>query len=342
MLAAAASSYYNVNTERYEITIPVVALVVGTQARVGPNRVNRPLRPLVGFDSVTNVLAAAGGRDEETNQALIDRYLIAIIGRRLSTRTGIEKVVVDDYPDVEDVLVVAGTDALLTRAGDTAGAVDAYIIGRSLLERTENPAFPGRGQLIRVAFSPMTEVSSVQDLSTGTTFVEGTDYDVVYDTTGLAGSSRALDGVLFRFTGSAPTVGAPVTITYTYNNLIRLLQAAFATDDMLCLGRDLLFKQGTEIPLVLTYELRVVSGFDSALVQNAVDTAILNFIADLKLGDAVEMSDIQGIVRQISGVDNFIFTRLTRSTVPSGIADVGMDASEYPTLADGDLSGTLI
>jgi uncharacterized phage protein gp47/JayE len=340
MPVATASSYLNIDTNRYELrNVPVVAVIEGSDGRVGPRRITRPLRPLLGFDSVTNEVAASGGRDKESNAELIDRYLISILGRRLTTNDGAKKATIDDFPSVEDALVVGGTSGLITRAGDTAGAVDAYIVGSETLESVENPTYLGAGQLIQVEAPPITEVLSVQDLSTGATpFTEGTDYEVVYDETGVAKSSRAVEGIRFLFTGSAPTIGNPVTITYTYNNLIRRLQTSFELDDRKSEGRDLLYKEGTEVPIALEALLVVESGFNTDTVQTAVVNAIDDFINNtLKLGDDVEESDIQGVVRQISGVDNFIFNRLSRLAVTSGVGDIEIEVNEYATIDAGDL-----
>lgn len=344
MFASTASSYFNIATQRYELSIPVVAVVEGSQGRVGATRVNRPLRPLVGFDSVTNTSAASGGRNRETTQRLIDRYLIAIIGRDITTSTGIRKVVIDDFPDVEDILTVSGTNALLTRAGEDAGAVDAYLIGSENIEQIESPNYLGAGQLIPISFAPLVEVISVQDLSTGTIFVEGTDYDVVFDVSGYAKSSRAQEGVRFRFTGSSPAIGNPVTITYAYNNLIRRLQVELKQDDTLVVGRDLLFKAGTEVPVVHTAQIRVHSRYSTTQVVAAAHAAVVQLINETnrKLGVALQGSDIQGVVRQITGVDNYIITRLTRATIPSGTADIDIASNEWASIADADLTITSI
>jgi uncharacterized phage protein gp47/JayE len=341
LLAASASSYFNIETQRYELSVPVIAVVSGAQGRVAANRINRTLRPLVGFDSVTNPAASQGGRDAETNQQLIDRYFIAIIGRELATPTGIQKVTADDFPDISDALVVYGSNPLLTRAGDDAGAVDVYVIGDDALEQTESPQYLGAGQLIQISTPPVIEVLSVRDLATGTTFVEGTDYDVVFDSSGYGDSVRAADGIRFRFTGAEPAIGAPVTITYVYNNLIRRLQTALTLDDTLVFGRDLLFKMGTEVPIVVSANFRVLAGFSPVLVKAAMEKAILKQVNEtLRLGGDVEEFDIDGVVAQISGVDNFIPTRLTKASVPSGVADIPIADNEYPSLAAADLTLT--
>ena len=338
MLAASAASFFNITLRRYELTVPVVAIVEGTSSQAGAGRLTRPLRPLAGFTGVTNTRAASGGVDLETNQQLIDRNLIAVIGRELATPNGAKRVVLDDFSgDVDDVYLVYGTNPLLTRAGDTAGAVDAYIIGNAAVEQTESPHYLGANQLIPIAFAPLNEVLSVRDLSTGTTFVEGTDFDVVYDLTGVGNSQRAQDGVRFRPGGSAPAIGRPVTITYTYNSTIRRLQAEFELDTALVFGRDLLFREGTAVPISLAASLKVAGGFSSSLVLAADRAAILAFFAGLGLGDPVQGSDLQGVVRQVTGNDNFIITRLTESATPSGTADIDLVGNEYPTLASADL-----
>lgn len=343
MESSSYASYYNATTQRYELSVPIVAVVEGSQGVVGAGRVNRTVRPLAGFDEVSNTTATSNGRDAETNQELIDRYSVAILGRRLATSSGVKKYILDKFPEVDDVYIAAGNDLLLTRAADDAGAVDAYITGEELQTATESPAYPGAGQLIPVDYSPVVEVTSVQDLTGPTTFTEGTDYDVVYDDTGNEHSNRAVDGVRFKFTGSAPVVGYPVTINYSYNNLVRRIQTETEQDDVEVRGRDLLVKYGEDVAIIIDANMRVESSFETSLVQKAVETAIQSFINDtLKLGDDVEESDIQGVVRQISGVDNFIFTRLTRSTVSSGVGDIVIAGNEVATLAANDLTITLI
>lgn len=335
MRAASASSYFNLETQRYELSVPVSCVISGETGNVGVGRITRPLRPLAGFSSVTNRVAATGGRDVESNQRKIDRYLIAVIGREISTSNGAKKVILDDNPEVAQVLIVSGTSELLTRADETAGAVDAYLRGAESTEITENPRFLGAGQLIKISTPPIVTVTNVRDLSTGTTFVEGTDFDVVYDETGVASSARAVEGIRFRFTGAAPTIGNPVTVTYTYNSLVRRLQSAFSTDDVH--GRDLLFKAATEVPIVHSALLRVLPGFNRTTVRNAVRAAVLALInTSTELGADIEISDIQGVVRAISGVDNYKITLLAKASTPSGIDDVAIEDSEFGTLDEAD------
>lgn len=339
--AAQRASFFNINTQRYEITVPAEATTQGSVGRVGQSRIRRPLRPLVGFDDVTNRNAAEGGLDREINAELINRYLLAILGTDIATPLGIERYARDNFPDVADVLVVFGSNPLLTRQGIDAGAVDAYVVGDQLISVTENIEFLGINQLLQVASPPLNVVTSV--VSGATTYVEGTDYEVVLDTSGDAGSTRAEEGIVFLPTvTSPPSAGDVVTVAYTSNNLIRNLQTTFEQDDLQVLGRDLLWKEGVQVDIVLEARLRVATGFSTVTVPNAVSSAIQNYINGLLLGADVEESDIQGVVRRISGVDNFLIDRLVRDPAASGAADITIEDNEFARIAVADLTITLI
>jgi len=341
--AASASSYYNLLTKRYELQVPVTAVVSGSAGLIGAGRIKRALRPLGLFDAVTNTNATQGGRDRETNAELIERYLIAILGRELSTPIGVEKFARDNYPDVEDLLTVFGANELLIRAAEEAGAVDAYVIGKQTTTQTDNLTFFGLGQLMAIISPPLVSINAVARVSPAATYIEGTDYEVVFDTSGNNSSQRAVEGIKFLATMvSPPDAGQIIAVTYTYNNLIRSLQAGFEQDDTLVHGRDLLFKQGEEIDIILEASLRVTAGFSVSTVTSLVQTAVLTFINSLELGEDVEVSDVQGVVRRISGVDNFIVTRLVRDVAVSGTVDLAIDDSEFARIQSTDLVITLI
>lgn len=340
--AATASSFFNIQTQRYELAVPIISVISGSAGQVGANRINRPLRPLAGFDSVTNPAATVGGRGRETNAQLIARFLLAILGRRLATPSGVSKAALDNFPDVEDILTVFGANPLLLRAADDQGAVDAYIVGDQALELSENIEFFGIGQLLEVAEPPLLGVTAVS--SGANTYIQDQDFELVFDETNNAGSTRAAEGIQFLAGGptTLPAVGDVVTISYTKNQLIRNLQTNFELDDFFVFGRDLLFREGLQVDVAIEAQLRVETGFSSTTVQTTVQETILAFVNALQLGEDVERSDIQGAVRQISGVDNLIFTRFTRTTVLSGVDDIPIGDNEYARIAAADLNITPI
>ena len=342
--AASAVSFKNQTTGRFELQIPVVAVSTGPVGRVAAGRVTRNLRPMAGFDDITNVSATVGGRGRESNEDLIRRYFLSVVGRRLTTQQGLLKSVLDLFPDVEDALPVFGDDPLLTRGGDDAGAVDCYILGEESTTVSENIEYLGPNTLLQVSLPPLLSVVSVTELATGANFdvFDATatpvgSYEVVQDTGSSSESTRAADGIKFISGGTAqPLVGNLVTVTYTYNNLIRRLQATFEQDDLLVHGRDVLFREAERVEQAHVARLTVGTGFNAETVEDAVRRGVLNFYNTLRLGNDVEGSDIQAVVRAIAGVDNYVITRLTKLSDPTGTSDVLIDKNQYARLDDAN------
>lgn len=333
LVAANASSYFNVQTQRYELRVPAQSVGTGAATLVGPNRVTRTLRPLSGFSSVTNAAAASGGLDAETNAQLIERFFLGVNGRQEGTPGGLDRALGVVMPGTLGRTLVYGASAvdegLLERA--EPGAVDVWVRGASLGQATETYPYLGRGQLIAVALPPLVSIVSVT--SGATTFIEGTDFVVALDDGGYAGSTSAVDGIRFTADGAVPAaVGDLVSVTYSYNALVRAGQSDMSTEDTFIFGRDLMVHQAFDVPVVVTGRLRVKSGYVASNVLTAVRSAILTHVNTLAPGLPLEESDIQQVVRAVSGVDNYITTRLTRATVSAGTTDVAFSAQENPSL----------
>ena len=327
---AAASSFFNPVTQQYELTVPVVATSKGTSSQVGPNRINRPLRPLVGFSSVTNPSAMQNGTDPETNAQLISRYRLAILGRQTGVVNGIIHAVKTDFPSVQDIAVVYGTDPLLTRAGDDAGAVDAYLLESASDTQTDILVYPGPGILMAITAPPLLSVTAVA--SGGVTFTEGVSYQVVFDDSGVSGSVREQSGIVFLAgAGSLPaSLGVAVTVSYTYDSLVPAVQTEFDNADDLELGRDLLFRRSTSLAIVHTAQLRALSGFTADTLIPKVQAALATYQStQLLLGQPVQISDIQAVARSVPGIDNYIITRLTPANVSSGVEDILVGENQH-------------
>jgi len=236
---------------------------------------------------------------------------------------------------------------LITRTDTTAGAVDAFTVGDELITRVETQSFLGINQTMPVTYPPVRQIVTVENLTTPVVYTEEVDYEVVTDTSGVAGSTRAVEGVRFlpddAVSPVPPTVSDLIRITYTNNNLVRRMQATFEQEDVQVFGRDLLFREGERVDLILEASLHVVTGFSTVTVPAAVEAALLDYINTLNLGDDIEESDLQLVVRTISGVDNFIITRLVRDPVTTGTADIAIEKNEYARITAGpDLAITLI
>jgi uncharacterized phage protein gp47/JayE len=322
--AATASTFFNLDTNRYELEVAIQATVAGKLGEVGPNRITRPLRTLVGFDDVYNRNRTSTVTDRETNTELIERYKLSILGTQLAGKNGLELFILSNFQDSGDVRIVTPGDPLITRSGINGNAVDAYITGSQSVTRQDTKEFIGIGQLIVLDNQP------VQNITLISGFIQNVDYEFIRDTSGVSNSIRAQDGIRFLSTATTlPTVGSNIVIDYEQNILVENIQNALTSDpDNIVGGQDQLIRTGTQIDIVIAATLTVLAGFSFTTIRTAVTTEIINFINALGLGDDVEQSDLQAVIRNISGVDNFIFTLMDR-TGGSGNSDVSINLNEF-------------
>lgn len=339
MYAASASSYYNATSGKYELDVTVSSVLTGVDTSVGAYTIKVMRRALPGFDSCYNKLATNSGLSTETNQEVADRYMLHIKGSQLGTPFGNETFALDNFSSVESVYTVYGNDTYLTREEDDAGAVDIWIQGSTPLTRTYTVAYPGVETLISLDRQPLISITSV--VSGATTFVEGTDYEVVLDTGSYARSSSGLDGIKFLAGGMVPSaIGDAVVISYQYNSLIDLLTSYFTQSYYYSLGMNKLFRWAYQLDLEIEGELKVASGSPD-IIRNLVNDAIYNYINGLKLGNNVEEFDLDREVAKITGVDNFTWVKLAVYD-GVGVGDITVAPYQYARVALSDCVVTLV
>jgi len=343
LYAATADTFFNPETNKYELTITASSVNTGTTTRVAANRVKRPLRPLIGFDSVTNPRDSTGGLPSESNQDVGDRRLLRIQGTDLSTPPGISRFARQVFSNIQDAYVVYGNDPFLTRADFDAGAVDIWVLGSSALERTVTVPFPGKLVPIVLDRQPVVDVVSV---SFGVNYTQGVDYAYVEDPGVRARSTKGLDAIVFLANGAAPAVGDPLTITYRYDNLVIALQSLFQQPTYKVTGADPLFRSGRQVSIAISGNLKVSAG-DPQQVLIEARQALLDALngtptfRGYRLDQDVEAFDLSAILSRVGGIDNFTFTLLARAG-QVGVADIPIQPNEYARLNDSNLSLTLV
>lgn len=314
----------------WRLRVQAVAVNAGVESRVGPNRLTRPLVPLNGWSSVTNPAAAIGGDGATTNAQLVDQFFLAVQGRQLATPSGIKRTTLAAFPAVGSVYV----DRFPARA--QVGAIDVFARNGQSVQRTEQLVYYGVGQLIRVSSPPMLQVNGVT--AGATVYVEGTDYEVVFDDTAISGSIRALDGIRFLRTPAAPLApGGLVAVDYNYDALIRQMQATNENPDETVPGQDLLYRRGVGVPIAIVADFTTRAGFSPVTTQQAVIAAIQAFVLASPQGEPLEFSDVNNAVRNaVSAVNNLIFIQFSRA-INFGVADIQFAPNQHPTFDGGVL-----
>jgi len=330
MPVATYPSYYNLNTSRYELEVAVQCVVAGSAGEVGADKITRPLRPLSNFDTVTNRNRTSPATEIETNQALIDRYKISILGTQIATRNGMQLLIETKFPDAGSVLVVNADDPLVTRTGSTGNAVDIFINGSQSVTRQETYQFVNKEQLIVLQNQPVIGIIDVPG------YVLNTDYIFVKDSSGVSNSTNAQDGIKFLAAGSSPAIGNTFTIKYEQDGLVENIQNLFLDNDYDVGGQDPLVRSALQVDVTISAILTVLSGFSFTTVSNAARDVILNYINAFGLGEDVERSDIQAQVRQITGIDNFVFVVFDK-VGGTGNSDIIIQKNEFARITSGDI-----
>jgi len=336
LVAVNAELYFNTATGYYELSVPIRAVDPGSGGKVAAFRITVLQRAISGFTSVTNPTATVGGTDLEDNQSVAERIQIARLGIDISTVYGILGFTRQNFSEVEDLIAVYGTDPLLIRASVDAGAIDVYIKGTvASTDIVESYIYTGADYVLLK--QPAMAIASVTNGFV--TYIANVDYELNKDTDIYGGSIRAVDALHFIVGGASPALGDVVTVTYQYDALIRdSLQATFDQPINTVIGRDLLFREATRVDIRITADLTVLSGFTPSTVQTNVKSAIMNFVAALKLGDDVQRFDVSAaVLNAVQGVDNLVFTLFDYVGGGGGVADLTINKSEYANIFLADL-----
>jgi len=139
------ASYFDPVTGRYEVTVPVKCLTLGTAGNVGRGQINSVVSNLPGSLSVVNAAAPSPGRDRESNLELTVRVRNALASVDSGTAQGYLQTAADQ-PGVTQAEVVAAGDPLMQRDLDDGGVhrggkVDVWVQGTNLATVTDTFAF---------------------------------------------------------------------------------------------------------------------------------------------------------------------------------------------------------
>lgn len=290
---ANASSYYNAQRNRYEVPITVMADEIGTAYNVAQQAIQNT-KLINDIDGVINYDACAGGLDVETNEQLGERIIEAAKARLLGTVPGY-KTLVDSFNQVVDSSIVdtSMSDYIRNTYGNE---IDVILIGQQIEAYTDTVQF---NSLIGTQYvlnnQPVISVNSITGTVSGNayTFVEGTDYIFVEDTTSdYRASAKAQDKIVWLQDGTLPDEQSEYTINYSVNQLISTIQGTLDNEDNHLLGSDVLVREGEIIYLQISLDVNTYSGMNPVSSKTQIQNVIQQYINNLKLGEKLEQSDI--------------------------------------------------
>lgn len=209
MEVARIDEYYNLVTQRYELSIPIQAVEPGSSGNVNANTIiNTNLAGL----SVTNPESAFGGEDEESNSDLADRAQLSFVGLDVGTAYGYKRTCAD-IPGVRDVMVITAGDSLMQRDYDEVrekhvyGKVDIYIRGGQNAQTEDQVGFlykqsidetftviDDTDMIIQTANSLVTATSPIYEVTQIRNIGVGEDYDLLGNWTIAKNGTALLKG----------------------------------------------------------------------------------------------------------------------------------------------------
>lgn len=323
-----ASSYYNATSGYYEIGVPVEAIVEGTTGNVGVGTIKLIQGSVVGVQNIYNYASFTNGADQESNEDLSDRCLLAIQGASTGTEAGyIAKVMENIY--VYDALVVGPGDPLMKRDNGLGGKIDIYIKvdenSTGVYTETEEVKVYGGEAEYTPANQPIRNIVSIVGSISGT-LVPNVNYQFTKDTGEYKGSIDGLDKIDFLI---LPVVGETLTYTYNYFSICQTLTDAVET--VRPITADVLIKMATQISVDVSVSVVPDETItDDTEFANDVKTEIETYLTYKDLNGKVEQADLVNLIYNVSGVDNVVipFTKLAKSG-GSGTADISFGKNEY-------------
>jgi uncharacterized phage protein gp47/JayE len=120
------ADFYNATSGFYEVEVPIQALEAGESSNTGVGTIKLIEGSIPGINNVYNYTALTNGSDEESNEDLANRGLIALQGTAIGTEAAyISKMLENAF--VFDALVVGPGDDLMVRDNGLGGKVDVYV-----------------------------------------------------------------------------------------------------------------------------------------------------------------------------------------------------------------------
>jgi hypothetical protein len=334
ILQAQLASYYDPALLAYSVAVPIEAVVAGPGSNLSAGQLIYATSTLPnGFTGVTNKYVIDNGHDTETDAEFVDRIQATEGGTSLQTAMGIRALILNNT-DIRSVFIADAASPYQIRNSGKGGVVDIYTIDSLPTLVTDYWTMASSDQYFQ--HQPVSDVVSVTGVyNDGVhapelehSFVEDQDYFFVKDTNPLSlNSVRGFDKIIWP--GAVRPTGA-YTVTYAYNQALETIQNLVMQDQYRPLMGDVatavLSREGTQVPLEVSYQIVVLGGgYSPDTVKQQATANVMAFINGLGFGVSLAQSDIINVLENTPGVNSV-------NTVPVKFNRVGGAIEEILTV----------
>jgi hypothetical protein len=244
------------------VLVPVQAALGGPQGNVAAGSITSIVSPLVGVTSVTNIEAPTGGEDQETDDALRDRWRKTVFRSLAGTGQMYLGIALDD-PDCYAANVIGASSTYTEQLQISSGAATSDIDPASV-----KFIYP-RSAVVTATGAPTATTQADYNTATDTTI--SVDTTVGFTTTG----DLLINGFAASYTGK--TSGSFTGVTSTASTIISagatVTQATF-NDDVLLRDYDYTFDTSTTPPSIHS------TGSSSRLVDGQIYTLSFEYVSN--------------------------------------------------------------
>ncbi|MDD5551369.1 MAG: baseplate J/gp47 family protein [Candidatus Omnitrophica bacterium] len=328
MYAVNAASYYNVVTGYYEVAVAVECQVEGVDGNVGVGSIKIIEGSIPNISNVYNYDAFTNGLDEEDNETLAGRCLIALRGASIGTEEAyLTKILTNVY--AQDAVLVGPGNPLMTRDGGLGGKIDIYVKvnqDSTGVYTSKVDSFTYTAETSRVfVYQPVRNIVSIVGSVSGP-LISGVHYQLTKTTSTYKNSIMSIDQVDFLV---ALVAGETITMTYNYFIICQTLTTLI--ESVRPITADVLIKLADEIEIDITATVVADATItDKVALAATIKTAVESFLTTNTLGGNIEQADIIQLIHNIEGVDNIIIPigKLARAGL-IGVADITLNENEY-------------
>lgn len=215
MLFNSKSTYFNAENGRYEITVPITALLSGIEGNQGINKISLVQSTISQIEGCSTVAPTTGGREVETDRALQQRIALSWVASSIGTRFGYKQFIVN-RDEVVDAYAVGPYDSDSVRQG-----VDIYTITSSPLTNFTQSIAYANDTYTTINNQPLIDLISIKNtsLSPVQLLVEGVSFSVNKQINGPFSGSTVADSSTARIEWISPwasTVEEVVTQPNTF------------------------------------------------------------------------------------------------------------------------------
>jgi hypothetical protein len=271
-----ANTYYNPQTNRYEITAVVEATSPGIKYNLPAARITKLVTQGTGFDGIDQPYAAFGGSDHEDSSSLAERVVQKFKGLDYNSVSGITSFVQNYLPSqaVYGVKIVKPTDRKEFRRPTTKPSIDIYVKGNQAFQFAEEYiAFGGE---VTIPITENRTAYSITSVAVNDIELDASEWFFIEDTSPEYQKSPRANSVVELLTPL--TSNDVVLIVGNRNNLLDSLQAAYIPTENSLFEVDILIRSLIDLPVVVIAEIKVASNSNLSVLEAQINQDIKTII----------------------------------------------------------------